>query len=159
MSFPSSVQDAVSSLFYGGSANVSWQQALDGLDDEQATRQPPNLPHSVAALVAHVQFWQTYLLAVFRGEDPAWIEHAPEGWPTVTAVSWPALKEGFFADMDALARYAQDEAFLMELDPEGRFRTVPLTSFAAHGIYHLGQVVSVRQALGLWPPPGGGDTW
>ena len=71
MSFPSSVQDAVSSLFYGGSANVSWQQALDGLDSQQATRQPPHLPHTVAALVAHVQIWQTDLLAVLRSQNPS----------------------------------------------------------------------------------------
>ncbi|WP_425147133.1 DinB family protein [Deinococcus sp.] len=159
MNFASSVQDAVSSLYHGGSANVSWQQALEGLDGQQATRHAPGLPHSVADLAAHVGFWQGYLLAVFRGEDPAWVERAAESWPPATAAGWDELKTGLLRDMDALARSAQDEAFLMHLDPEGRYRTVPLTSFAAHGIYHLGQVVCVRQALGLWPPPGGGDTW
>ena len=151
------VQDAVSSLYHGGSANVSWLQALDGLSTQQAAQVPAGLPHSVADLVAHVGFWQAYLLGVLRGEDPAWVESAAEGWPVPG--EWQALKRRFLDDLDALAAYARDEAFVQNLDPEGRYRLVPLTSFAGHGLYHLGQVVTVRQLLGAWPPPGGGDTW
>jgi len=159
VNFTVSVQDALSNLFYGGSANVPWEQALDGLTAEQAHVRPPGLPHSVADLVAHVAFWQAYLLGVFRGEEPQWVERAAEGWPDAAPEGWDALRERFFADMDALSRYAQDEAFMAMHDPQGRFRIVPLTSFAGHGLYHLGQVVTVRQLIGAWPPPGGGDTW
>ena len=155
--FPVSVQDALSSLYHGGNANVSWERALGGLTPEQAGQVPVGLPHSVADLVAHVAFWQTYLLSVLRGEDPAWVESAADGWPE--ARDWEALKNRFLADLDALAAYARDEAFMLSLGTEGRFRLVPLTSFAGHGLYHLGQVVTVRQLLGAWPPPGGGDTW
>jgi len=28
-----------------------------------------------------------------------------------------------------------------------------------HNSYHLGQIAMLRQALGAWPPKGGGDTW
>jgi hypothetical protein len=34
-----------------------------------------------------------------------------------------------------------------------------LYQLAAHNSYHVGQIVVLRQALGAWPPPGGGDTW
>ena len=44
-------------------------------------------------------------------------------------------------------------------DRQGRPYGVALTNFAGHGVYHLGQVVTLRQGLGLWPPPSGGDTW
>lgn len=153
------VQDGLSSLFYGGSANVSWEQALAGLDEAQARSVPAGLLYSVADLVAHVGFWQAYLLDVFRGEEPERVESAAEGWPGGEGESWEALQLRFFRDMDSLATYAQDEAFMQQHDPQGRFRTVPLTSFAGHGLYHLGQVVTVRRLLGTWPPPGGGDTW
>lgn len=159
--------DAVSSLFHGGNANVSWERALDGLSAQQASTVPAGLPHSVADIVAHVQFWQRYLLGVFRGEDPDWVESAAESWPGGVAHTseeqdleeWDALKFSLLRDMDSLATYAQDEAFMQMHDPQGRFRIVPLTSFAGHGLYHLGQVVTVRQLIGVWPPPGGGDTW
>ena len=159
MNFSVSVQDALANLFYGGSANVPWERALGGLSGEQATTVPPGLSHSVADVVAHVGFWQAYLLSVFRGENPEWVDSAAEGWPPTSSPDWERLQLRFFADMDALASYAQDEAFMQLLDPQGRFRIVPLTSFAGHGVYHLGQVVTIRQLIGAWPPPGGGDTW
>ena len=28
-----------------------------------------------------------------------------------------------------------------------------------HNSYHVGQIVLLRQALGVWPPPAGRDTW
>ncbi|MFC4453385.1 DinB family protein [Deinococcus sonorensis] len=152
-----STLDAVSSLFHGGNANVSWVQALDGLNAEQAHTRPPGLPHSVAEVVAHVQFWQAYLLSVLRGEHPPDVAHAAQGWPEPG--EWAVLQETFFRDLSALAALAQDEAFMSELDPQDRFRIVPLTSYAGHGLYHLGQVVTVRQLIGAWPPPGGGDSW
>ena len=34
-----------------------------------------------------------------------------------------------------------------------------LESLAAHNAYHLGRVVLLRQLLGIWPPPDGGDSW
>lgn len=154
-----STLDGVASLFHGGNANVSWERALDGLSAEQAAQVPAGLPHSVANIVAHVAYWQTYLLAVFAGDDPTTVEHAAQGWPHQTETDWEALKSIFFGDLDTLSAHARDEAFLELLDRKGRPRTVPLTSFAGHGLYHLGQVVTVRQLIGAWPPPGGGDTW
>jgi uncharacterized damage-inducible protein DinB len=34
-----------------------------------------------------------------------------------------------------------------------------LWQMVAHNSYHVGQIALVRQALGVWPPRGGGDTW
>jgi hypothetical protein len=28
-----------------------------------------------------------------------------------------------------------------------------------HSSHHLGQIITIRQLLGLWPPPGGTLTW
>ncbi|HUB52846.1 MAG TPA: hypothetical protein VL986_11885, partial [Terracidiphilus sp.] len=34
-----------------------------------------------------------------------------------------------------------------------------LENLAAHNAYHLGRIVLLRQLLGAWPPPSGGDSW
>lgn len=34
-----------------------------------------------------------------------------------------------------------------------------LIHVAQHNAHHLGQVVTLRQVLGCWPPPGGSYTW
>ncbi|AWN24573.1 DinB family protein [Deinococcus irradiatisoli] len=149
--------DTLAEQFHGGPTNVSWQRALGGLSAEDASKVPAALPHSVAEVVAHVQFWQVYLLRVFRGERPSWPGSAAEGWPDPG--EWEILRTEFLRDQEALSAYARTPTFLEQLDHKGRPRSLPLLSFAGHGLYHLGQVVSIRQALGLWPPPGGGDTW
>ncbi|PNY82357.1 DinB family protein [Deinococcus koreensis] len=148
---------AVGNLFLGGPANVSWERALEGLGAEDAMRVPAALPHSAAQIVAHVQFWQAWLLGVIAGNDPAPPEHASGGWPEPG--EWEALRATFLRDSAALRERARDEGFVQTLDRQGRPHGVTLSNFAGHSIYHLGQVVSVRRALGLWPPPGGGDTW
>ena len=33
-----------------------------------------------------------------------------------------------------------------------------LESVAGHNAYHFGRMVLLRQLLGFWPPPSGGDT-
>lgn len=34
-----------------------------------------------------------------------------------------------------------------------------LTHLAIHNAHHLGQIVTIRQILGVWPPPDGSWTW
>ncbi|GMA16486.1 hypothetical protein GCM10025871_28170 [Deinococcus metallilatus] len=148
---------AVGNLFRGGPANVSWERALEGLSAEDAARVPDRLPHSVAQVVAHVQFWQAYLLEVIAGENPPAPEHAAGGWPEPG--SWETLQAAFFRDSEALRALTRDADFTATLDRKERPWAVGLTNFGGHSVYHLGQVVSIRQALGLWPPPSGGDTW
>lgn len=148
---------AVGNLFRGGPANVSWERALEGLSAEDAARQPEHLPHSVAEIVAHVQFWQAFLIRAVQGEPVTWPKHAAEGWPEHT--DWETLKAGFLRDVEVLRGYARDPQRAQQPDERGNPLAVNLANFAGHGLYHLGQVVLVRQALGLWPPPSGGDTW
>lgn len=148
---------AVGNLYHGGAANVTWERALEDLSAADAARVPASLPHSVAQVIAHVQFWQAYLLAVIAGENPAAPENATGGWPDPG--DWETLKADFLRDAARLRDLARDEAFVQTPDRQGRPYGVALTNFAGHGVYHLGQVVTLRQGLGLWPPPSGGDTW
>lgn len=148
---------AVGNLYRGGPANVSWEQALEGLSPGDAARTPAGLPHSVAQVVAHVQFWQVFLLDAVRGQGRAMPPHAAQGWPAPGP--WDALRADFLRDADALRALARDPAAMSVPDDRGHPLAVNFTNFAGHGVYHLGQVVLIRQALGLWPPPGGGDTW
>ena len=48
----------------------------------------------------------------------------------------------------------------IEFPPLARYTTRDaLVHVAHHNAYHIGQIVSLRQSMGLWPPPGGGWTW
>ncbi|GHF57382.1 putative damage-inducible protein DinB [Deinococcus metalli] len=148
---------AVGNLFLGGPANVSWERALEGLDAADALRVPAGLPHAVGQVAAHVQFWQAWLLDAAAGDARPWPEHAAGGWPEPGA--WDTLRRDLLTAQARLRDLARDPAFMSGSTPQGQPWAATLASFAGHGVYHLGQVVVIRQALGLWPPPSGGDTW
>ncbi|GGN28944.1 hypothetical protein GCM10010842_03020 [Deinococcus daejeonensis] len=149
--------DGVAGLFAGGPANVPWTRALEGLGDVEAARVPVGLPHSVAQVAAHVRFWQDWLLELSAGGTPGWPDHAADGWPEPG--DWTDLRAALLDGQDRLQVLARDAAFTAGHTPGGQSWATLLSNFAGHGVYHLGQVVLIRQALGLWPPPGGGDTW
>ncbi|GGM01937.1 DinB family protein [Deinococcus aerophilus] len=152
---------AVGNLYLGGPANVSWQRALENLSAGDAGRVPDPLPHSVAQVVAHVQFWQVHLLETIAGQNPPTPEHASGGWPPPGDLpgDWEALRETFLRNAGKLRAHARDPGLAATPDRQGLPYAALLTSYAGHNVYHLGQVVTIRQALGLWPPLGGGDTW
>ncbi len=108
-------------------------------------------------MVAHVQFWQAHLLATIEGKNPATPEHAADGWPLPE--DWAGLHDTFLRDAARLRALARDPERCAAPDSQGPPFAAMLTNYAGHNLYHLGQVVTIRQVLGLWPPPGGGDTW
>ena len=159
--------NAAAQLYLGGVANVTWERAISDLSAADAGRRPAGLPHSAAQIVAHVQFWQHSLLSVIAGKNPPAVAHAAEGLPAgnrrtdiqSTADEWEALKDRFLRDAQRLRDLTLDASLTASPDRKGRPYAVALTNSAGHSVYHLGQVVTVRQALGLWPPVGGGATW
>ncbi|WP_027460860.1 DinB family protein [Deinococcus murrayi] len=146
-------------LFRGGQAFVGVEAALSGLDADTATRRPQGLPHSVAELVAHVNWWNRWMLDIIElGQAQPYPAHAADTWPAVTPADWPRVKAEFY---ELLARVDTHTARPDLANPVNHDETIGelLADFALHTAHHFGQVVTVRQALGAWPPPGGGDTW
>ncbi|MPY65810.1 DinB family protein [Deinococcus sp. SDU3-2] len=146
-------------LFRGGQAFVGVEAALSGLDADTAARRPEGLPHSVAELVAHVNWWNRWMLDIIEmGQALPYPAHAADTWPAVTPQDWPRVKAEFY---ELLARVDTHTARPDLANPVNHDETIGelLADFALHTAHHFGQVVTVRQALGAWPPPGGGDTW
>ena len=141
---------------------------LDGLTAAQAEAKPSGLPHSIAEIVAHLCYWQESFngcaLAGFTGLP----EHADEGWPAVPAGEWDTVRARYLASIDAAKRIAVASGSLNEplLPPDV---SIPLLAresrgsgvlhAAMHNAHHLGQVTTLRQLMGAWPPPGGSMTW
>ncbi|WP_019585734.1 DinB family protein [Deinococcus apachensis] len=146
-------------LFRGGQAFVGVEAALSGLDAAVAVRRPEGLPHSVAELVAHVNWWNRWMLDVIEGgQAMPYPKHAADTWSAVGEADWGRVKAEFY---ELLARVDTHTARPDLANPVNHDETIGelLADFALHTAHHFGQVVTVRQALGAWPPPGGGDTW
>ena len=78
----------------------------------------------------------------------------PEASPTGDE-SWDAAAAAFGRDLDALKRLALDESLdLFETVPAAQSETQTIARglilVTDHNAYHLGQLVSLRRALGAW---------
>lgn len=141
---------------------------LDGLSAQQAVAKPNGLPHSIAEIVAHMCFWQEWFNHCARIGFSGAPEHAAEGWPAVSADGWDGLRERYLASIDEAKGIVAASASLGEaLLPPGveipflakESRGSAILHAAVHSAHHLGQIVTLRQLQGLWPPPAGSMTW
>ncbi|AIZ45005.1 metal-dependent hydrolase [Deinococcus radiopugnans] len=146
-------------LFRGGQAFVGVEASLSGLDAQTATRVPDRLPHSVLDLLAHINWWNRWMLdTIEMGQAQPYPAHAADTWPTHGEDDWGRIKNEFY---ELLARIDAHAARPDLANPVNHEETIGelLADFALHTAHHFGQIVTVRQALGAWPPPAGGDTW
>lgn len=150
-------------IFKDTTTHLPASRLLSGLSPDQAEAKLPGLTHSIAEIVAHLVFWQDWLLGRIKGSAEPMVLHAALGWPAVQSGDWPLWEARFLQGLDAAA----------QLDPNGGtvqppFEFPPMAHYtvadvaihlAIHNAHHLGQIVVMRQSQCLWPPVGGGWTW
>ena len=81
---------------------------LEDLSGSNAVRTPLSHMHSVAGLVAHMDFWQRWFLQRCAGVAVPMATRAADGWPDVTAEGWPALLARFEHGLRTVADLGDD---------------------------------------------------
>lgn len=87
-------------------------RVLSDLKAADTVTVPPGSPHSIAQILAHMHFWQQFMLGLTRQDSPIYPKTEDEGWPTVTAEQWFELRSNFLAGLDTLKSLTFDEAML-----------------------------------------------
>lgn len=143
-------------------------RALEGLTTELADRRLPGAGHTIAEIVAHLVLWQHWFSRRFDGVAEPMVQRAADGWPSVTPGSWPEIHRRFLDGLAQLVSTAEASAGtlddpltpVIEFPPLAHYsRRDVLVHVATHNAHHLGQVILLRQLLGVWPPPSGSWTW
>jgi uncharacterized damage-inducible protein DinB len=148
-------------------------QILEGLTDDLAHREVPNVPHTIYAELWHLAFWQQITLNWIAGKETPYPNKPSDGFPSKPHTesrqeSWEQLRHRFLQGAEQAAAAAQnttrlDHPVRCPSRPGAPTRTMTvrdqLTSLAAHNAYHLGRIVLLRQLLQAWPPASGGFTW
>lgn len=135
---------------------------LDGLSADDAARQVPGVSHSIVEIVAHMAFWQQWFLQRCTGARTPIVSRAADGWPPAAAADWPRLRDQFLSDVERAVHVPGDGPVdpPIEFPPMANYTiSDALTHIGQHNAHHLGQIVTLRQVLGLWPPPAGSFTW
>ena len=147
-------------------AHIPPARALEHLSPEEAERRVPGADHSIAQIVAHVNFWATWFCDRCSGTGAPMVTSAANGWPAVVPGSWPDLHREFLNTLERAVAIGESQRPESPLDPPIDFPPLAnytvrdaLVHIANHTSHHLGQVITLRQVLGLWPPPSGSWTW
>ena len=166
--YKSDDSDLLTSVLAGENVHLDPASILDGLTDAEAHTKPHGLPYSIADLVAHMCFWQEWfnncLMSGFTGIP----KHSVDGWPAAPAGGWEALRQRYVRSIDEAKRIAAESDSLTDaLLPSSagiaslakESRGSALLRGALHNSHHLGQIITMRRLMSLWPPPGGTITW
>jgi uncharacterized damage-inducible protein DinB len=155
------------SVLRGAHSYLPADATLAGMTANEPFQRPENAEHSIAEIVAHMAFWQQWFLERCDGLATPAPARAELGWPAVTAMPWEAVYERFDSGFKrALALAADEERTAQAIAPPLEFGHLAqytvgdaLIHLALHNAHHLGQIITLRQLMGTWPPPAGRWTW
>jgi uncharacterized damage-inducible protein DinB len=164
--------NSITELLHGIGAHADPLGCIEDVSSELASRHVDGFPHSIRDLLFHMNYWMDYELRRIRGRKPVYPEHSSESFPApnspVNSAEWERLKLRFaelLVEFAALAQSPEPEmrrqiesARAEDLNRSGTLEAV-IWQMVAHNSYHAGQIVVLRQMLGAWPPPAGGDSW
>jgi len=141
----------------GGGAHLNLEDGLAGIPPAFRGRSPENSPHTPWRLLEHMRIAQWDILEFSRRADHRSPPH-PEGyWPEADGPAGEAGRDDsirqLFADLEAMIRLLEDpDVDLFAEFPWGDGQNVfrEALVLADHNAYHLGQLIEVRRALGVW---------
>jgi uncharacterized damage-inducible protein DinB len=138
-------------------AHVGFDKAIDGIPPDKRGAQAPGFEHSPWQLLEHMRLAQDDILDfcvnpkythTMKWPDDYWPAPAPPG-----GKAWDASIDSFKQSRERMKAIARDVEDLTVPVPTGKsdqtyLRAVLLV--ADHDAYHVGQLVAVRRALGIW---------
>jgi hypothetical protein len=141
-----------------GEAHVTFDKAVGGIAPDRRGARAAGFEHTVWQLVEHIRLAQADILDccvnppyahTMTWPDDYWPSDAPPG-----PEAWDDSLAAYGRDRDAIRRLALETPELTARVPTGKdtqtyLRAVLLV--ADHAAYHVGQIVAVRKALGIWP--------
>jgi uncharacterized damage-inducible protein DinB len=139
-------------------AHVPFDKAVEGILAEKRGERPAGFDHSAWQLVEHLRLAQADILDFCV--NPAY-EHRmtwpDDYWPTQPAPpderAWTDSIKAFVRSRNELKRLARDVEDLAARVPTGTGNQTYLRSIVLvidHAAYHVGQLVALRRALGIW---------
>jgi len=141
-------------------AHVALDRAVRGIPPDRRGARTAGFEHSPWQLLEHLRRAQKDLLDFCVNPHYAHALQWPDDyWPPSPEPpdgdSWTRSVADFKADREKLKKVVRDaKVDLFALVPTGKGRQTYLRAIllvADHNAYHVGQLVAVRRALGLWP--------
>ena len=139
-------------------AHVGFEKAVADVPLDKRGARPAGFEHSVWQLLEHMRIAQEDILDFCLNAQYVHSRRWPDDyWPKdpapPDAAAWEASLASFTRDRERMKQLAQDTKDLYASVPTGNDTQTYLRALlllADHNAYHLGQLVAVRRALGIW---------
>jgi uncharacterized damage-inducible protein DinB len=140
-------------------AHVGFDKAIDGIPAGKQGARAPGFEHSPWQLLEHLRLAQDDILDFCLNSAYRHTMTWPEDyWPKDPAPpsekAWADSIASYVRTRDALKQLAREAEDLTAKVPTGKDNQTYLRAIllaADHAAYHVGQIVAVRKALGIWP--------
>jgi hypothetical protein len=149
------VRELLAKMLSWEDAHAGFDSAVEGIAEEFRGKRAG--AHSPWELVEHLRIAQHDILDFCRNKDYQEMEWPKDYWPTLPAPSstaeWERSIEAFRKDREGLRQLALDKSVdLTARIPHGSGQTYmrEIVLAADHTAYHVGQLILVRQMLGIW---------
>ncbi|HZN39283.1 MAG TPA: DinB family protein [Planctomycetota bacterium] len=159
-------RQALAAQLQGAPSHTPLLQALEGLPLALAGHRVAGAGHTIYQILHHMDYWRRISLGRLSGHPPPRPHSAALGWTAPEApahdADWQAAVAQLAEGLRALEAFVLDPRFDLDtvVQPDrGTSARAELLMIMGHDSHHLGQIVLLRQLLGAWPPPRGGDTW
>ncbi len=153
----SSLRAQMAKLLDWEDAHLSFDAAVEGVPLKLRGTAPAGLPYSPWQLLEHLRLAQHDILDFCRNPDYRELHWPDDYWPASAVPpkrgDWDESIAQFRRDRAALQALAADPKIdLHARIPHGSGQTYlrELLLVADHTAYHVGQLVTVRRALGAW---------
>jgi uncharacterized damage-inducible protein DinB len=147
----------VAALIRWEDAHAGLERIVDGVPADKWGVAASGLPYTLWQLLEHLRLTQYDILDFCRNPGYTQLRWPEDYWPTEsdqpTADAVAGSLAAYRQDRDALTALALDgKVDLFARIPHGTGQTYlrELLLVADHTSYHLGQMVVVRRALGIW---------
>lgn len=151
------LREQLAALLRWEDAHAGLDRIVEGVPHDRWSAGAPGLPYTLWQLLEHIRLAQHDILDFCRNPSYSELRWPDDYWPSAGATPTPedvsATLVALHEDRDALAAVALDAGIdLFARIPHGTGQTYlrELLLVADHTSYHLGQMVAVRRALGLW---------
>jgi DinB superfamily len=151
------IRDQLARLLDWDEAHVGFDKAVDGIPVDRRGARASGFEHSPWQLVEHMRLAQDDLLDfcvnpnykhALKWPDDYWPAPAPP-----SDAAWTESIASFKRSREKVKALARDVEDLTARVPTGKDNQTYLRAIllvADHNAYHVGQLVAVRRALGIW---------
>lgn len=148
---------ALADGYYGKDTHVDPLKAVKGISAEEARKTLGKGIHSIWDHLFHMMFWHEVTVNGIQDKDIDWKSIQGKDWPSPEILhddsNWVALVSAFEKSLEEAKKILKTMDLskpvrIWKDQPTGRGMLV----LVQHNSYHIGQIVVLRQLMGLWPP-------